>query len=210
MNIDKAYNLWAEQYDTNKNKTRDLDQKVTIKVLEKYEFNTLVELGCGTGKNTAFFLKKAEKIVGLDFSEGMLKIAKHKIKSEKVNFKQCNLTKAWEIEPNFADLISCNLTLEHIKNLNFIFEQANNTLKDVGYFFVCELHPFKQYLGSKARFETENGTQELQTFTHHASEYIDAAQNNGFQLLELNEWFDNREAEKSVPRLISFVFKKIN
>jgi hypothetical protein len=29
MSIEKAYDSWSEQYDTNQNKTRDLDQKVT-------------------------------------------------------------------------------------------------------------------------------------------------------------------------------------
>jgi hypothetical protein len=43
---------------------------------------------------------------------------------------------------------------------------------------------------------------------HHISEYIDMAINNGFQLLELKEWFD-AATENEVPRLISFVFEKI-
>lgn len=56
MSIEKAYNSWAEQYDTNKNKTRDLDIKSTIATLDKYDFKKVLELGCGTGKNTVFFL----------------------------------------------------------------------------------------------------------------------------------------------------------
>jgi hypothetical protein len=42
---------------------------------------------------------------------------------------------------------------------------------------------------------------------HHISEYIDTAKNNGFQLIELKEWFDE-SSENEIPRLISFVFKK--
>jgi hypothetical protein len=34
-------------------------------------------------------------------------------------------------------------------------------------YFSSALHPFKQYLGSKAKFETEYGTQELETYVHH-------------------------------------------
>ena len=41
MSIEKAYNSWANQYDTNDNKTRDLDQEATIKTLEKYTFKTV-------------------------------------------------------------------------------------------------------------------------------------------------------------------------
>ena len=33
MSIENAYNIWAHQYDTNENRTRDLDKKCTIETL---------------------------------------------------------------------------------------------------------------------------------------------------------------------------------
>lgn len=207
MSIEKSYNSWANQYDTNENKTRDLDKKSTIQTLSKYKFENVLELGCGTGKNTGWLLKKAKRIIGLDFSQEMLSIAKDKIIDERVNFLKSDLTKNWEIENHFADLITCSLTLEHIEDLNHIFCQANQKLKRNGLFFISELHPFKQYIGSKAKFETENGTKELEVFTHHISDYIDNAVNNEFELVEINELFDEN-SKNEIPRLISFVFKK--
>jgi len=207
MSIEKSYNSWAEQYDTNENKTRDLDRKATIETLSKYEFENVIELGCGTGKNTEFLTTKAKFIIGLDFSEEMLNKAKEKIKSNKVRFQRADLTKTWEIENDFAELITCNLTLEHIKDLNFIFNQAYQKLKTNGKFFISELHPAKQYFGTKAKYETENGIEELEVYFHHLSEYLQAAERNSFKLVKINEWFDN-QPENEVPRLISFVFLK--
>jgi len=207
MNIEKAYNIWADQYDTNSNKTRDLDTKSTIETLNKFEFSSVIELGCGTGKNTSFLLKKADEIIGLDFSQEMLNKAKDKIKDERVEFRKADLTAEWNIENNYADLITCSLVLEHIEKLNFIFNQANKKLKNGGLFFISELHPFKQYLGSKAKFETENGTQELETYVHHFSEYLKVANENGFELLELKEWFDE-ENKSGIPRLIGITLQK--
>ena len=209
MSIEKAYNSWAEQYDTNENKTRDLDIKSTIKTLTKYDFKNVLELGCGTGKNTSWLLNKAERIIGLDFSQGMLDIAKKKITDHRVEFKKADLTKDWEIENQFADLVTSSLTLEHIEDLNHIFNQANKKLKENGLFFISELHPFKQYSGSKARYETGNGIEELSVYTHHISDYIENAESNGFEILEIKEWFDEKP-EKEIPRLISFVFRKKN
>ncbi|MFC4690928.1 class I SAM-dependent DNA methyltransferase [Dokdonia genika] len=207
MNIDKAYNIWADQYDTNSNKTRDLDTKSTIETLNKFEFSSVIELGCGTGKNTIFLLKKADEIIGLDFAQEMLNKAKNKIKDERVEFRKADLTAEWNIENNYADLITCSLVLEHIENLNFVFNQANKKLKNGGLFFISELHPFKQYSGSKAKFETENGTQELETYVHHISEYLEVANENGFELLELKEWFDE-ENKSGIPRLIGITLLK--
>lgn len=209
MSIEKSYNSWAEQYDTNENKTRDLDTKSTIKTLTKYDFKNVLELGCGTGKNTSWLLNKAERIIGLDFSQGMLDIAKKKITDHRVEFKKADLTKDWEIENQFADLVTSSLTLEHIEDLNHIFNQANKKLKENGLFFISELHPFKQYSGSKARYETGNGIEELSVYTHHISDYIENAESNGFEILEIKEWFDEKP-EKEIPRLISFVFRKKN
>jgi phosphosulfolactate synthase (CoM biosynthesis protein A) len=71
------------------------------------------------------------------------------------------------------------------------------------------LHPFKQYTGSKARYVTKDGIEELKVYTHHISDYLDNAKKNGFELLEIKEWFDEK-SEKEIPRLISFVFRKKN
>ena len=140
MNVEKAYNPWSVQYDTNENKTRDLDKKSTIETLSRYDFDNVLELGCGTGKNTKWLLQKANKIIGLDFSQEMLHLAKAKITNSKVQFKKNDLTKSWEVENGFADLITSSLTLEHIKNLDHIFKEANRTLKKDGLFFISELH----------------------------------------------------------------------
>jgi len=207
MSIEKAYDIWANQYDTNENRTRDLDKKSTIETLSKYEFENVLELGCGTGKNTNWLLEKAKRIIGLDFSQEMLNKAKEKISNEKVIFKKADLNEDWEIDNNFADLITSSLTLEHIEGLNHIFEQAKLKLKKDGLLFLSELHPFKQYSGSKAQYETENGTKELEVYIHHISEYIDNAKSNGLKLLEMKEWFDENN-QNELPRLISFLFEK--
>jgi len=207
MSIENAYNNWAEQYDTNRNRTRDLDKKATIETLSKYNFESVLELGCGTGKNTKWLLERSKEIIGLDFSQEMLNKAKEKIADARVSFKKSDLTIGWEVDNEFADLITSSLTLEHIENLKHIFEQVSLKLKRNGLFFISELHPFKQYSGSKAKFETEDGTQELEVYIHNITEYIDEAKVNGLQLVEMKEWFDG-ETEQELPRLISFVFKK--
>jgi len=206
MSIAEAYNFWASTYDEVANKTRDLEAIALRKSLENEDFNSTLELGCGTGKNTFWLAKRSKNLTALDFSEKMLEKAKLLDRENKVNFQQTDLNKTWPVPSENFDLISCSLVLEHIKNLDFIFAEANRALKKNGIFFLCELHPFKQYLGSKARFETENGTKELEVNTHHISDYLLAAEKSGFHLKKINEWFD--EDQKEIPRLISFIFKK--
>ncbi len=206
MSIEKAYNDWSSQYDSNKNKTRDLDQKVTQEILNTIDFRSVLELGCGTGKNTEWLQTKASQILAVDFSEEMLAIAKKKISSENVIFQKADITKKWDWTSENFDLITCNLILEHIEDLDHIFDQAFSKLKAGGHFFISELHPFKQYKGTKARFNSGEKLIELETFTHHVSDFIDSALDAGFKFNQLKEWFD--EDKNSPPRILSLLFQK--
>ena len=53
MGIQNAYTNWSATYDEDPNRTRDLDQQVTYATLSGQHFAAIVEIGCGTGKNTA-------------------------------------------------------------------------------------------------------------------------------------------------------------
>jgi len=207
MTIDKAYDSWARTYDTAENPTRDLEANAARIILKKYAFQNVIEVGCGTGKNTQWLAERSASLIGLDFSEEMLKRAKEGNSSDNVEFRLADITKTWALAKSSADLISCSLTLEHIEDLDFIFGEASRVLRPQGRFYICELHPFKQYAGSKARYTEGDSTIELDVYTHHVSEYLDDARKNGFQLAELKEWFDNDDI-REIPRLISFVFEK--
>ena len=199
------YNAWAYQYDNNINRTRDLDKTVTKEFLSNIDFFKVLELGCGSGKNTEWLITKADELVGLDFSKNMLNLARSKITSKKVTFINTNINEKWPISDDSFDLATINLTLEHIEKLDHIFNSLSMKLVQGGKCFVCELHPKKQLSGSKAQFE-ENGTEiVLDIFQHSEKDYIQSAEKAGFILLAKEDWYDNDE---DIPRLISFLFEK--
>ena len=207
MEVEKAYNSWAQQYDTNENKTRDLEATVLRKTLNQLTFRSCLEIGCGTGKNTAYLIEKADEILAVDFSEEMLAKAKSKIVSNKVQFQQADITKAWTFINKQFDLVTFSLVLEHIENLDHVFVQAARALVEGGHVYIGELHPYKQYAGSKARFETEEGLQIVQCFTHNISEFTQTAKRHGFGLVDLDEYFDEDDRAQ-VPRIIALLFRK--
>ena len=207
MSVQDSYDRWSETYDMGENFTRDLDQTVTKSILSGFTCNTLLEIGCGTGKNTIFLSKIAQKVYALDFSPMMIVKAKSRIQTENVLFCLADLTKKWVIVDRSIDIVVCNLVLEHIENLRFIFHQVTRVLGKGGRFLVSELHPFKQYQGIKANFQQEGEVTEVQAFIHHISDYLDAANENGLLLLKLNEWWHKNDHNKP-PRLVTFLFEK--
>jgi len=207
-NVKDAYNNWSSQYDTNENKTRDLEAIALREILNTVSFERCLEIGCGTGKNTTWFLEQKANITAVDLSEEMLAKAKKKISSDKVNFIQADITKEWNFTKGKYDLISYSLVLEHIEDLDFIFKNTAQVLGKDGYVYIGELHPFKQYSGSKARFDTDEGRQIVTCFTHHISEFIQTAKKHGLALVDLNEYFDNNNKKDEIPRILTLLLKK--
>lgn len=207
MSIQQAYTTWAPTYDQDRNRTRDLDQAITDKIFSKLRFRHILETGCGTGKNTALLAQIGGHVHALDFSEGMLACARAKISASNVTFTPADLTQRWPCPDQWADLVVCNLVLEHIADLGFIFAEAARVLVQNGRFFVSELHPFRQYQGTKANFQHAGGATEIPAFVHHLSDFIHAAQGNGFVLETCDEWW-HEEDQGLPPRLVSFMFRK--
>lgn len=208
MNIQDAYNEWSTIYDSNINRTRDLDAEITRLILKGQRFPSIVEIGCGTGKNTEFLAEIGDAVLAFDFSEKMLAKARQKVTASHVRFAWADITQPWNCESDSIDLIACNLVLEHIEDLDHIFAQAAQTLHSGGWFLINELHPFKQYGGTKARFERGADIVEVDVFIHHISEFIHAAESNGLRLVKFDEVWHTEDVGKP-PRLVSFIFEKV-
>lgn len=208
MNIQEAYNTWADSYDTVLNKTRDLEARAIRTVVPGGHFQEVIELGCGTGKNIEWLATRAAHFTAVDFSSEMLLKAQQKLPQPHISFQQADITQEWHFASTPADLLTCSLILEHIQDLNHIFAQANKVLQPNGLFYIGELHPFKQYQGSKARFDTAaGGIFELDCYVHHVSDFTEAARRNSFSCIQLNEWFDE-EDKAGTPRIVSFLFQR--
>jgi len=209
MNIQHAYNEWSDSYDTDENLTRDLDQKVMQATLANLHFTSILEIGCGTGKNTSFLSQIADRVQAVDFSQGMIDKAREKVKAQNVRFSIMDITKRWMFDDSSFDLIVCNLVLEHIEDISFIFSEAFRVLQSNGRFFINELHPFRQYAGKKARYQKDGEAIEVDAFVHHISEFLQAATDNGLSLIKLDEYWHEEDQNKP-PRIVSFLFEKVH
>ncbi|KAA9040973.1 methyltransferase domain-containing protein [Ginsengibacter hankyongi] len=207
MNIQQAYNNWASHYDTNHNKTRDLEAIAFREMLSGISFDSVLEVGCGTGKNTTWLMEKAKHVMAVDLSEEMLAKAKEKIKSDHVDFIQTDIKNEWTFTNQLYDLVSFSLVLEHIQNLDPVFNEVSKKLIPGGYVYIGELHPFKQYAGTKARFDTEDGQQVVECFNHHISEFIQTAKKYQLMPVDILEYFDENDTSE-IPRILSILLQQ--
>jgi SAM-dependent methyltransferase len=122
----EAYDAWADVYDSDGNILQSIDdhelsallpsfiKKVSDEAIAKGEKSIkIVDLGCGTGRNTVKVLASEEwseglsvEITGIDASRGMLTIAEAKLAKEKREMGDLAEKRSWNlIQHDFLDPI---------------------------------------------------------------------------------------------------------
>ncbi len=206
-NVKKAYDEWAEIYDTNENPTRDLNYQAIREAPLELKDKKVLEIGCGTGLNTAYLSERAEHVTGIDISKKMLEKASQRTGKKNVEFITADITQPWAFGRETFDLIVGNLVLEHVKNLAHILHEAFRVLTHRGRLYIAELHPYKQLQQSQAKFVRQETGEEVlvDAFPHTISEYVNTGLEAGFDLHRMREYHEKNE---DIPRLLTLLFKK--
>lgn len=205
-----AYDRWSRQYDDDQNATRDLDAFVLRQVPLQLAGARVLEVGCGTGKNSAWLVSQARELIALDFSPGMLDVARRRVRSSAARFVEHDITRPWPVDAESVDVVVGNLVLEHVRELAPVFAEAARVLRAGGQLFFCELHPYRQLRGGQAHFvdQRTDETVHVAAYRHTVSEYAGDALAAGFVLSALGEWLEPGAEPGTPPRLLSLLFVK--
>lgn len=207
--IQEAYDTWAATYDTNENPTRDLNAEVLRKQLgDALAGAEVLELGCGTGLNTAWLAARARRVVAVDFSAEMLDRARSRVDADHVRFLQADVTAPWPVADEGFDGLVTTLVLEHVADLGAFFRSAHRVLRPGGLCYISELHPYKQLRGSQAKYtDADTGEeQRVPAFQHTVAEFVNAGLSAGFTLQHMGEWPD--AVGEAGPRLLTLRFER--
>ena len=108
-------------------------KKQCIKMLDIPARARILDLCCGTG-DTAWIIKNMHKrsnVIGVDFSDKMLSIARKKCKY--VEFYNMNVS-ALNFEKCYFDTITCTFGLRNLENIETAFESVYKILRHGGEF----------------------------------------------------------------------------
>jgi ubiquinone/menaquinone biosynthesis C-methylase UbiE len=208
LDVARAYDRWAAAYDAEANRTRDLAAAVLHRTPLRLAGRRVVEVGCGTGANSAWLAERGAAVLGLDVSPAMLRRASARVRSPRACFVQHDVRAAWPVRDGAADVVIAMLVLEHVEDLSFVFAEAARVLRRGGEVLVCELHPARQLAGRQAEF-SDPGTGEtvrVPACLHEVSEYVNAGLAAGLALTHLGEWRDADAPRPALPRLLSLRF----
>lgn len=118
-------------------------RKKVIRIVSKTNPKNILDIATGTGDLAIQFAKKsnAEKIIGLDLSEGMLKIARKKTDgkpfSKRIEFVKGD-SEALPFEDNFFDAITVSFGIRNFENLEKGLSEIHRVMKTNGIFVILE------------------------------------------------------------------------
>ena len=109
-----------------------------LEILKRYikgNIDLIVDIGCGTGNSTKICTNYANRVIGIEPSEDMLKKAKEK-ENDKLTFKK-GLGSNTGLESNVADIVICSQAFHWMEPTSTISE-VSRILKKGGVFAVID------------------------------------------------------------------------
>jgi len=133
--VRKFYDNFAENYDQNRyssDKQKKIDEYAKAVVLDlvgDVEHKTVLDCGCGTGRFADLFVQRGAKVVGMDISENMIKIAKKKVPlAEFVIGDVLNMP----FEERQFDIVACSQVLTHLHEYRKPLLEMKRVIKENG------------------------------------------------------------------------------
>ena len=131
--------------------SRQIQRKITLSILEGYNFNFIIDIGCGKGALTHCLKKKNNKVIGIDISKTALSMAKKRypdidfICSNVNNIPElCNLLINIEKTIGKVDLIFTSEIFSYVKNWKEILKLISKHTK---YFLLSLFIPGENPMG---------------------------------------------------------------
>ena len=200
--VREGYDRWSESYDATPNPVVALDRRVTLRTLNPRPGEMVLDAGCGTGSHLGRLYAAGTRPVGLDFSRGMLRVAKRK--APRAALAQADLNDPLPIREAVFDAVLSALVSEHLTNLGRFFAESFAALRRGGRFVFSAFHPDPARGGVEANFEEKGTEYRLGAEPHTVDDYLNGISDAGFEDLEWREYAPDDRLIEEVPRAAKY------
>jgi ubiquinone/menaquinone biosynthesis C-methylase UbiE len=179
--VEQGYTQWSRTYD-GPNPAIAREEPVVRELLTRIPAGDALDAACGTGRHALLLSQLGHRVIGVDATEAMLKLAREKVPG--ADFRQGRL-EALPVEAASIDVLTCALAVEHCGDLGLVFDEFARVLRSGGYAIVSDMHPVFKMTGGVAAFPTEDGSRGIPFvtgFTHQIGDYARAFVASGFAL----------------------------
>lgn len=201
-----GYDRWAPVYDHDGNPLPALEEPHVRRALGDVRGCRVLDLGCGTGRHTAWLAGAGAHVTAADFSEKMLERARRKVRRTDVRFVVHDLHEPLPFGDASFDGVVSGLVLEHLRDLDGFFREARRVLTLRGRAVVSAMHPAMFLRESRARF-TDPQTGEVVapgSVPHGLGDFVMATVRAGLALTDVGEYAPNAVFVRQYPRAASY------
>lgn len=189
--------MWAETYDETPNPVVAMDARYTLDVLAPKPGERILDAGCGTGRHLGPLLRARSNPVGVDFSRGMLDIARRNYPD--VPLALADLQQPLPFENEHFDAVLCALIGEHLNELPLALEEMHRVLRAGGRLVFSVYHPEMAAAGKEANFERSGVEYRLGAYRYSMADYANLLEDAGFESPVRHEFLGDERLVGSVP-----------
>ena len=206
LSTQAGYDLWSEFYDQDDIPLALLEEEALAKELGPVNGLKVLELGCGTGRQTLELAKAGAIMTAVDQSEGMLKQARAK-EGHGIDFRNHDLEKAFPFAEGSFDRVVSFLVVEHLGNPEAFFSECCRTCHEEGFVYVTTMHPAMLLKGVQARYtDPKTGTKVYpKGYPHRTSDYVNASIRAGLELIQMGEYQCDESHTKRSERALKYL-----
>jgi len=176
-----TYDNIAKIYDKRLNSKTISEENLFLKEINT-KGKTILDLGCGTGRLSSKLAKKAKKIIAIDNSKNMIRLAKAK-KIPNAKFIHSNMEKLPFKKSSF-DIIISSLSIEHIKDFEKVLKEIKRVLKTNGKFIFSISNKINN--STYIHFETQKEIVKIKNYLKPKKYYLKKLIENGFQIKKIS------------------------
>jgi len=193
----EGYDLWSETYESTPNPVVTMDSRHTIKILAPATGEFILDAGCGSGRNLKPLLTAGATAIGIDFSIGMLQVARRQL--EDVPLALADLHATLPFPDNRFDAILCALIGEHLSDLGSVYSEFYRVLRLRGRLVFSVYHPEMSAAGIEANFEQAGVEYRLGAIHYSLADHLQLLEGAGFGGIFAQEFNGDRDLITSVP-----------
>jgi len=146
--VRKEWNEGAESFSSFVQEGKDfyreeLNNPATFRLIGDVKRKKVLDLACGEGYNTRILARKGAVVIGVDFSEKLIEIAREKEREERLGII-CYASDAATmgmLSSNDFDLVTCFMALQDIEHCEKAISEVARVLRDDGRFIFSIPHP---------------------------------------------------------------------
>ena len=188
--IRRAYEEWALRYDVDSKRGPAIVMEAgkLVRLLSPNKNDVILEIGCGTGRVTRQLARKCRKVVGIDFSQAMLDVARRKSKSyENIDYRIIDLRQIpFPFKNSCFDKVVCPLVIDHVEDTESLFHEIFRILKGGGILVFDDIIPDGNIAPSFRDVIYEKSQIGEKIFYHHSIDsFVHNLHRAGFKIEEM-------------------------